>query len=245
MENHKRVDNPLVTIIIPTTPKELPLAERCAKAVKDSTYKNTEVLIVNEGKERSEQRNIGIQRTNSEYLLILDADQVVNPYLIEECVELMETTDAVGIYLPEVVPGNYWFNRVRNFEGEFYTGTCIGVVRFVRVPVPLFDTTLAGGEDTDWDRRIKGKKLTAKNCYYHYDHITLKDYIKKKTYYATYAKRFIEKYPDDKILKLRWRCFGVFVENGKWKKILRHPLLSLGVLFIITIRGYIWLRRKR
>ena len=58
-------------------------------------------------------------------------------------------------------------------------------------------------------------------------------------------KKFIEKNPDDKILDFKWRCFGVFIEKGKWKKFFKNPIMAIGVLAIIFIRGLIYLWKKR
>lgn len=234
---------PLVSIIIPKTKKED--ISQSLKALKSSSYKNIEIVVVDEGLERSAQRNIGITTAKGEYLLILDADQVVSRYLIEECLWKMHYLRYLsGIYIPETIPGDTWFNRVRNFERQFYTGTCVDVVRFVRREgCPMFDKSMSGPEDSDWDRRIGGERMVSTACLYHYDNCDLKKYIAKKSYYAKSMKRYHEKHPDDKVLKLTYRCFWVFVEQGKWKKLLRHPILSLGILGIILVRGIIWIRR--
>ena len=73
MENMK----PLVSIIIPTH-KDAQI-ENCVACIKQSTYKNIEIIVVDEGKERSAQRNIGMDRAKGDYYLILDSDQMVEP----------------------------------------------------------------------------------------------------------------------------------------------------------------------
>ena len=59
----------------------------CLAAVETSTYRDYEVIIVDEGLERSCQRNIGIERAKGEYLLILDSDQLIASDLLADCVE--------------------------------------------------------------------------------------------------------------------------------------------------------------
>lgn len=233
---------PLVSVIIPKTRTED--ISQSLKALKTSSYKNIEIVVVDEGLERSAQRNIGIATAKGEYLLILDADQVVSRYLIDECVWKMHyLRNLSGIYIPEVIPGDTLFNRIRNFERQFYTGTCVDVVRFVRKGCPMFDKSMSGPEDSDWDRRVGGERKISKACLYHYDNIGLKQYISKKAYYCKSMKRYHEKHPDDKVLKLTYRCFGIFIERGKWKKLLRHPVLSAGILFILIVRGVLWIRK--
>lgn len=62
-------------------------------------------------------------------------------------------------------------------------------------------------------------------------------YLRKKAYYASAFDRYIAKYGvgDEDIkrqLGMKYRLLGVFVENGKWVRLLRHPLLSAGMYFL-------------
>ena len=233
--------NPLVSIIIPRHKEDL---TQVLEAINNSTYKNIEVIIVDEGFERSHQRNIGIVRATGCYFCILDADQVISPDLIRECVELMNCGIG-GIYIPEIIKTKGLFAYIRNWERQFYNGTSIDVVRFVRTKdCPLFDEKQRGTEDSDWDRRIKGIKLISKNPLYHYDNVSMLKWFSKKAYYSKSMKRFIERNPDDKILDWKWRCIKVFLENGKWKRFLRRPDLALAVLILIFVRGLIYLIKR-
>jgi hypothetical protein len=172
--------------------------------------------------------------------LILDSDQSVSPGLIKECLELIEA-GFTCVYIPEIIVAKSFFGRIRSFEREFYTGTAIDVPRFVRKDhCPMFDPDLNGPEDSDWGHRIKGFRATSVNPLYHHDDISFLEYCRKKAYYTKSMKKYAEKWPDDKCLNIRYRCFEVFVENGKWKKLLRHPVLTLGILFILITRGIIY-----
>ncbi len=44
------------------------------------------------GNERSAQRNYGAKVATGKYLLYLDADMILSPTLIEECVDKLEST---------------------------------------------------------------------------------------------------------------------------------------------------------
>jgi glycosyltransferase involved in cell wall biosynthesis len=232
---------PLVSVVIPTTDKELKMAEFCRETIENSSYGNVEVLIVNEGRERSEQRNLGIKWSKGKYIMYLDSDQFVSNELIKECVYLMEE-GYNGVYIPETIVTPGWFGRLRNYERQFYTGTPIDCVRFFkRRGCPRFSTELHGPEDSLHDRQIKEPKAVAKNVVYHEDGITFFDYFKKKAYYSKSMKKYAELSPDDKCLNFWWRCFGVFIENGKWKRFLRHPIKSTGVMIMIFLRGIIYL----
>ena len=112
---------PRVSVIIPTTFKELReanLSEICAVFLSPKT--EVEVLIINECKERSEQRNIGIDHARGEFILYLDSDQFVSAGLIDECVELMDN-GADAVYIPEKIITKGLFARLRDFERQFYT----------------------------------------------------------------------------------------------------------------------------
>lgn len=230
-----------ISIIIPTH-KGRDLT-KVIEAINNSTYKDYEIIVVDEGKERSIQRNIGIIKANGEYLLFLDSDMFITPDLIEDCVNKIKFCN--GVYLTEKIITKGLFGKIRNWERQFYTGTPIDVVRFVyNIGCPFFDEEQHGTEDSDWDRKIKGKKLVSDSCYYHSEDVNIISYFKKKVYYAQSIRRFAERNPNDKILDWRWRCFGVFLENGKWRQFLGNPLMAIAVMGIIFIRGIIYLWKR-
>jgi glycosyltransferase involved in cell wall biosynthesis len=232
----------LVSVIIPIRRGEDIV--KVVKSVENSTYTNIEIIIVDEGLERSTQRNIGIGKARGEYLLILDSDQRISYGLIAECVRLM----AFGygaIYIPEIIKTKGVFAYIRNWERQFYNATDIDVVRFVRSEFcPLFDTDLNGPEDSAWDRKVTGFRTTSCNPLYHYDNIGMFKYFSKKAYYSKSMRRYAKKYPNDKCLDWKWRCLGVFFERGGWKRVLKRPDLFICVMLIILIRGIIYYAKR-
>jgi glycosyltransferase involved in cell wall biosynthesis len=206
--------------------------------------KDVELVEVNLGFERSRQRNIGIDKASTNYLLILDSDQTISPKLIDECLLLMKLGYSC-VYIPEVIVAKSFFGRLRAFEREFYTGTHIDVPRFVRRDsCPKFDETLNGPEDADWGNRIKGFRAISTNVLYHHDDISIWEYMKKKAYYSKSMRKYAEKWPNDKCLDLKYRAVSVFIEDGKWKKLIRHPILTLGIIFLLFVRAIIYWRYK-
>jgi hypothetical protein len=236
-----------VAVIIPTTQKELAMAHMVKEGVVASTYKNAEVFIINEGKERSEQRNIGIDKAKKEkadYIMYLDSDQFVSAELIEECVDLMKA-GFHALYIPEKITTPGFFAKVRNYERSFYTSTPVDCVRFMRMgSCPYFNTELNGPEDADHDRRVNGFRATTKNAISHFDQIGFIEYFKKKSYYSKSMRAYKTLHPDDKVLDWKYRCFWIFIEDGKWKNILKHPLLFSCVVGIIIARAFIYLKNK-
>ena len=209
------------------------------------TYENIELVHINRGLERSAQRNMGIKEANGEFFLFLDSDQSVSPDLINECVDLMKAGYSC-VYIPEMIIADGFFADIRKFEREFYTGTRVDVPRFVRRSCcPFFDLELHGPEDSDWSNRIKGERAISKNVLYHHDNIGFFEYLKKKAYYAKSMSKFKKRNPSDPVLTFKYRCWTVFTEKGKWVKLLKHPLLSLCMFFIIFLRGIIYVTRKR
>ena len=89
----------------------------------------------------------------------------------------------------------------------------------------------------------KKRAITASPLFHH-DQIGIIEYFKKKNYYAKSLKRFKERNPNDKILNPMWRCCGVYFEHGKWRMAIAHPILFLSLMFIVFIRGIIYLKNR-
>jgi hypothetical protein len=226
-----------VSVIIPNNGRNL---NTLMQSLITSTRKPIDVSIVDWGMERSYQRNAAIRAAFGKNILVLDSDQSVSPGLIDECDELIRLGYSC-VYIPEVIVADSFFGKVRKFEREFYTGTAVDVPRFVRADLcPKFDETLHGPEDADWGNRIPGIRAVSRNVLYHHDDISLSEYIRKKAYYSKSMRRYAEKWPDDKCLSMKYRCWDVFIEKGKWKKLLRHPKLTVGIIFILAVRAWIY-----
>ncbi len=167
----------MVSIII-TTKNSENFIENCINAVKDSNYKDTEIILVDnnsddktveiakslgvktfiKGPERSAQRNYGAEISGGEIIGFLDVDMTLSENVITECLEIFENNKNVkAVYIPEKIYGSSFFNRVRSFERSFYDATVIDAVRFFRresfMQIGGFDLSLNGTEDWDIDRR--------------------------------------------------------------------------------------------
>jgi glycosyltransferase involved in cell wall biosynthesis len=204
--------NSLVSVVV-TTKNEEKNIQNCLSSVKKQSYPADliEIIVVDNnsqdktkkiakgftdkvfdyGPERSAQRNFGIRKAQGQYILFLDADMFISKDLLIECVEKMEIKQFVGLYIPEVIIGEGFWVRVRNFERSFYNATVIDCVRFISKDAFLqlngFDESMSGPEDWDFDRRIRrlGKVSIAKKCIFHNESgFNIKAYLKKKMYYA-------------------------------------------------------------
>lgn len=211
--------------------------------LKGSLPKKVEFIEVDLGLERSYQRNIGIKKATGDVVIWLDSDQSLSEGLVDECERLI-ACGYTSVYIPEIIVVKSFFGKIRKFEREFYTGTAIDVPRAVRRDCcPLFNEQLNGPEDADWGNKIIGLRGISKRPLFHHDDISLKEYFKKKSYYNKSMKKYKELWPDDKCLNIKYRCFDVFVEKGKWKKIFQHPILFVGVILLLAARGIIYARK--
>ena len=72
--------------------------------------------------------------------------------------------------------------------------------------------------------------------------------LEKKAYYTKSFAAYKEKWRGHIAVRRQfspwYRFVGVFIENGKWKKILRHPILFLGVIFERVAVGLVYLFNK-
>jgi len=211
--------------------------------------------VFQKGPERSAQRNFGLNKAKGTYLLYLDADMTLSKNVISKCVKKIgKDPNMAGLYVSEIVTGNSYWSRVRRFERSFYDATVIDCVRFVRVShfkaVGGFDTSLTGPEDWDFDKKIRkrGKiDLITEPIYHNESEFNLKKYLTKKRYYSQSFETYIKKWGKDdpdirKQFGIYYRFFGVFVENGKWRKIISSPTIFLGVILLRLLVGlsYLW-----
>ena len=253
----------MVSVVI-TTKNEEKNIENCLRSIKNQVYKNIELIVVDnfsedktaeiakrytakvyfKGNERSAQRNYGAKVASGEYILYLDADMILSPSLIDECVEKCERNSEVALYVPERIVGEGFWIKVRDFERSFYTGTVVDAVRFIRIDVFKkvggFDESLIGPEDWDFDRKIRqvGQTGIANEFLCHNEgRFSMERYLKKKVYYNDGIQKYLRKWgpTDSEIMKQiggRYRLMGVFIEKGKWKKLVRHPLFTVAMYFL-------------
>lgn len=205
--------------------------------------------VFDKGPERSAQRNFGIQKSRGEYVLYLDSDMSLSNKVVEECVKKMQNhSDIIGLYIPEIIAGNSFWSQIRSFERSFYNATVIDAVRFVRkedvISIGGFDENLTGPEDWDFDMRIRqiGKaSIISVPLYHHEDEVSITSYVSKKSYYLNSMERYKNKWKNNRDVQKQfspyYRFVGVFIENGKWIKLIRNPILATGVFILRVLVG--------
>jgi glycosyltransferase involved in cell wall biosynthesis len=175
------LDNPIVSIIIPTKNSSKTLAA-CLDSIVNQDYKNIEIIVIDNhstdstieiakkyssavytfGPERSFQINYGAQMASGKYFYRVDSDFVLEPNVISAAVNEAETNDYGAIIIHNTSdPRVSFWAKVRKFERDMYdlgSDELKIAVRFVRkdafLSVGGFDTRMISGEDYDLHNRI-------------------------------------------------------------------------------------------
>lgn len=247
-----------VSVIISTRNAAKTL-ESCLLSIKEQTYQNFELLIVdrdsidktkeiaknftdnvfNFGPERSAQRNFGAQKAKGEYLLFLDADMKLEPKVIEEAVKLVANENGVKVVIiPEISVGIGFWSKVKSFERSFYQGDSnIEAPRFIEKKlfqtVGGYDRNLVAGED--WDLSYRLKKYTVIKrievpIYHDEGDLSLVRTASKKYYYGKKISQFLKKRNYSISQITPFR--SSFLKNKT--RLLKSPLLTLGLFILKT-----------
>ena len=217
--------------------------------------------VLDKGPERSAQRNLGWQTASAEWVIILDADMILPEATIEEILKIACSPAAAespkAYWIPEVRTGSGLRTKARNFERSFYDGTCIDALRLFRREVleetgGYDENLIAGPEDWELDIRVLATGAKCSVLSHHLIHnekrLSLKRMLEKKAYYSKSMAAYQAKWNGHPALKKQfgfgYRFFWVFVENGKWKKLLRHPILAAAMYFERVLVGFTYLLNK-
>ncbi len=303
----KTDSKPLVSVVI-TTKNEERNIRNCLESIGYQSWKSLEIIVVdnestdqtkkiakeytdkvfNKGPERSAQRNYGmIDCSNGKYVIYIDADMLLSPNLIENCVLEIVRTNAIALHIPEIVLGKNYFSQVRRFERSFYDGTSIDGARFFLkeafIKAGGFDEKLfqkGSGEDWDIDKAVKRlgsiallsrfSEITASDIwplegfiidkgvnfdkdfvgiYHNESEFRLIPYLKKKLYYSKGFDGYIQKWgkndPDiRRQFGIYYRYLGVFLEKGKWRRLLGNFQLAMGMYFLRICVGIVFVTKK-
>jgi glycosyltransferase involved in cell wall biosynthesis len=206
---------------------------------------------------RGEQLNIGVKKASGDIIFFPDADMTFENGLLDEIQKKGKLFD--GLYIPEVIIGNSYFGRIRDYERSFYNMTPIDGIRVVKKKIfeiaGGFDavTISFGPDDWDFTKRIKARgailSITELSLYHHEKDLNLWSYLAKKAQYTSSFNGYLLKWGsnDEDIRRqfgFSYRFCVVFLESGKWRKIINQPILFISVILLKICVGIIFLCKK-
>lgn len=249
--------NELVSVIIPTYNSRETI-EICLKSVKEQTYSNIEIIVVDEyskdgtleiarkytdrvysyGPERSVKRNFGAKRARGKYLFFVDSDMELTPKVVEECMRKISKNKTRAIAIPEISVGKGFWARCRALERSCYIGDeTIEAARFfdreIFWEVGGYDEEMVGAEDWDLHQRVRdsGFKSTRieSQIKHHEGRLRLKKLMRKKYSYSKAFRRYCQRHP--KVAKKQFTPFrSAYFKN--WKRFAKDPIHALGFIVL-------------
>lgn len=211
--------------------------------------------VFDKGPERSAQRNFGWRAASAQWVVVLDADMILPRETVEEMLAIASSPDSLDAYwIPEVRTGSGIRVKARNFERSFYDGTCIDALRLfsrhVLEKTGGYDENLIAGPE-DWELDIRVLETGAKcavmshNLIHNEKKLTFRRMLEKKAYYTRSFAAYQEKWKGHPAVRRQfspwYRFVGVFIENGKWKRLLRHPILAAAMYIERIAVGVVYL----
>ncbi|MFA6172222.1 MAG: glycosyltransferase [Kiritimatiellales bacterium] len=195
------------------------------------------VRVENKGPERSAQRNHGARIANADFVCFLDADMIVPPNMVSECLALMDDPDVGAVVIPEKSFGDGFWTQCKILERTCYPpGSYIEAARFFRRTVfdnlGGFDEKLTGLEDLDLHQRCLiqykiGHSVTP--IRHHEGCIRFFEQLRKKFYYGNRSAAYAKKHPEA-FLRQGNPFRGYFLKE--WKRLIKTPLLTVSMLFL-------------
>lgn len=254
---------PLITITIATY-RSLPFIEKCLQSLHKQTHTNIEIIVVDalkydteeqkkcqaiiekyavyvqDGPERSIQRNRGIQDAKGEFVLVLDQDMYLAPNVVRACYEKLIRDHLVAVTIPEISIGEGFWTKCVALERYVSTVLEEGMnesCRFFRTADALkiggYDPSIVGAEDSDFHYRMAelGKIGKIKEYIYHDEGRTkFWSRVKKKYYYSAAFREYLKRRPSIATAQF----FPIKAAYFKHPLVLlRQPLVTLGM---ITLR---------
>lgn len=255
----------MVSVII-TTKNEAVHIRGCLESLRRQTYTPIEIIVVDNhsmdntceiareftrhvydaGPERSAQRNYGAKKAKGEYLLFLDADMVLTPDVIKECVEAC-AKNKIAAVIPEQSFGSGFWARCKSLERECYLGVdWLEAARFYQkkayAKVGGYDETLTGPEDFELSQRVKAvygpQSVGRITAYIFHDegNLSLVKLLRKKYYYGRKMRRYrnlSESKPFFAKQANIFRRYALFFRHPQM--FISDPLHAFGVLIMKTL----------
>lgn len=250
------ISKDFVSIIIPTR-NSANFLERCLKSIKNQTYKNIEIIVVdrdssdsskeiakrytnkvfNYGPERSAQVNYGARRASGGYVYKVDSDFVLDERVVQQCVEeANKGFDAIVVHnSPDVTVS--WIAKIRKFEVDMYKYDLThSSARFVKKSVYQkiggFNDKITAGEDYDFQNKLN--RAGYKTGFIEAEALHLgepKSFWKHILKYYEYGRDFVNYREENKEESKQQLSFFRNVYFKNWKRFIAHPVLGTSFIF--------------
>lgn len=213
---------PLVSVIIPSKNSRRTIAD-CLSSVISQSYKPVEIIVVDSfstdstkeiaermgalvmsyGGGRSAQKNLGAKYAKGKYLYFVDADFILEPDVITNCVEAIEGADGVVIRNQDIARGSRASRLIAARRKVLSYDPLNVAVRFVRKEVfdrlGGFDSDLYVAMDTDFHRRflLRGFKMQYSHAreWHLGSPVNLKGLLEHNLYYSPNLLKSTSKHP--------------------------------------------------
>jgi glycosyltransferase involved in cell wall biosynthesis len=257
----KPTTQPLVSIIVPTRNSATFLRD-CLESISNQTYRHIELIVVdrdstdttkqiareftphvyNHGPERSAQVNFGVEQAKGEYVYKVDADFILDPHVVEQCVaKAAEGYPAVVVHnSPDATIS--WIARVRRFEVDMYKYDLQhSSARFVRRDayraIGGFNTAITAGEDYDFQNKLNRAGYRTgfieAEALHRGEPTSFWRYLVKCYGYGKDAAHYQHDYPSEFGGQTKY-LFIVWFRH--WRRFIRHPLKTLGLLIHFALK---------
>lgn len=253
--------NDLISVIIPTYNSASTL-HRCLESIKNQTYKNIEIIIVDnfsidktkeiakiygakvieDSSIRSKARNIAVGYSKGKYIISIDSDMELTPRVIEECIEKSKKYSSVII--SEISYGTGFWAECKSLERKCYIGDeDIEAARFFDRElfhnINGYNPILEFGEDWDIHQRIKNEGFRfgriESRIMHNEGNISLWQIIKKRYKYGKTIRNYIKTNPKNFSNQSKF-IRPAFIKN--WNMLIKDPRICFGMFFMKSVEYY-------
>lgn len=187
------------------------------------------------------QRNAGARRANGDYVYHVDADMILPPGLIGECVDLVHNHVADAVIVPERSFGTGYWASIKAFERSFYSGDdMVEAPRFIRSDVwrKLGGLDLSVGGNDDWDFHIRLRTngyrvVRARQEVLHNEgRLSLIRLARKRYIYGRYSYAFLSKHGTGRAIA-HYNPFRRYLSNKG--RLAAHPIETAALVVMRTV----------
>jgi GT2 family glycosyltransferase len=200
------------------------------------------------GPERSVQRNTGVQRASTEWVLWVDSDMVLPPTTVSAALATAKETGADAVAVPEISVGVGFWTACRALERACYVDDpSLHNPRLLRRELLLgpgaFDPAMAGPEDTDLRLRLRSAGTRTALCpdvliVHDEGRLTLRSILEKRVYYGRSLPAFVAKNPG----ALAGQGAGTLRALIRhWRTLAAQPVRTAGLLLMRALEAAAYL----